>query len=280
VAGCCQIQFNRYSQEAGVMQFKLKCLALAMVALGLAPQAHAEIRFGFAAEPFPPFLFKDANGKWAGWEADLMAAICTDLNERCVNVDVAWSDLIPALQAKQFDVIWSSMAITPKRQEVIAFTSAYYNTRVEMMGARTGDKDISPTHLSGKKIGVQVGTIHEDYGLKYFVHAGASLKTYDTQNAAHQDLAAGRLDYVQGAAPVISAFLATDMGKDCCELKGEVPWDSDIFGQGVAGGLRKGDVALKAKLDGAIADLVKAGTFAKITRKYPGLATMITTPTP
>jgi polar amino acid transport system substrate-binding protein len=249
---------------------------LAVAALGTT--ARADIRFGFAAEPYPPFLSKDASGQWVGWEADLMAAICTDLKEKCSSAEVAWDGLIPALESKQFDVIWSSMAITPKRREVIGFTTAYYNTRIQMMGTRTGDTDISPAHLAGKAIGTQVATIHQRYVEHYFKPAGAALKTYQTQDEANQDLAAGRIDYVEAAAPAIAAFLASDMGKACCEMKGDVPWDDEIFGEGVGGGLRKDDAALKQKLDGAIADLAKAGTFDQITAKYPGLAGLILTP--
>lgn len=254
----------------------LAALLLAVLALG--PQARADIRFGFAAEPFPPFLSKDAAGQWVGWEADVIAAICADLKEKCTSGEVAWDGLIPALQAGQFDVIWASMSITPKRQEVIAFTDPYYTTRVQVMGARTGDLDISPAHLAGKVIGVQMATIHQRYAEKYFEPAGASLKTYQRQDDANQDLAAGRIDYVQAAAPAISAFLETETGRACCELKGDVAWDADILGRGVGGGLRKDDAALKAKLDAAIADLARAGTFAQITAKYPGLPGMIITP--
>lgn len=261
------------------MKLKSALTALALAALALAPQAHADIRFGFAAEPFPPFLSKDAAGHFVGWEADVMAEICADLKETCTTGEIAWDGLIPALQAKQFDVIWASMSITAKRQEVLAFTSPYYTTRVQVMGAKTGDLDISPAHLSGKVIGVQMATIHQRYAETYFEPAGASLKTYQRQDDANQDLAAGRIDYVQAAAPAIAAFLATDAGKTCCELKGDVVWDASILGEGVGGGLRKDDAALKARLDGAITDLAKAGTFTAITAKY-GLSGMISTPKP
>lgn len=256
-----------------------RCLAVSSAFwIGTALPARADIRFGLAAEPFPPFTYKDASGNWAGWEVDLMMAICADLKEKCTSADVAWDGLIPSLQSRQIDVIWASMSITDKRREVIDFTRMYYISRVQLLGAKTGDKDITPAHLSGKTIGVQISSIHQRYAEAHFAPAGATVKTYQTQDEALEDLAAGRIDYVQGAAPVLAAFLASSQGAACCEIKADVPDDSAILGEGVGGGLRKGDTALKARLDGAITDLARSGEIARISDRFPGLSALIRTP--
>src|SRR4051794_38834672 len=103
------------------MQFTRRvALAIAAAAmLGFAAEAKADIKFGVAAEPYPPFTSKDASGKWVGWEVDLMDAVCKQMNEKCELVEVAWDGIIPALTSKQIDVIWSSMSITDKRKQTI-----------------------------------------------------------------------------------------------------------------------------------------------------------------
>ena len=53
--------------------------AAAMLA-GASSAALADIKFGVAAEPYPPFSSKDASGKWVGWEIDLMDAVCAQMN--------------------------------------------------------------------------------------------------------------------------------------------------------------------------------------------------------
>jgi len=247
-------------------------LAVAAAAIcGFAAQAKADLKFGVAAEPYPPFTSKDASGKWVGWEVDLMDAVCAQMKEKCELVEVAWDGIIPALTAKQIDVIWSSMSITADRKKTIDFTMMYYNTPTVIIGAKDGDKDISPDHLKGKTIGVQVSTIHQKYVDKYF-GAGSTVKTYQTQDEANNDLAAGRLDYIQADGMALDAFLKTDQGAACCELKSEVPDDKEILGEGVGGGLRKEDTELKAKLDAAIDALAKSGEIKKMTDKYPELA--------
>ena len=196
---------------------RLMMTAAAAMLLGFTAQAQADIKFGVAAEPYPPFESKDASGKWVGWEMDLMNAVCAQMKEKCELVEVAWDGIIPALTSKQIDVIWSSMSITDERKKTIDFTDMYYNTPTVIIGAKDGDKDISPDHLAGKTIGAQVSTTHQNYVQKYF-GAKSTIKTYQTQDEANQDLAAGRLDYVQADGASNDAFLATDAGKACCEL--------------------------------------------------------------
>jgi len=252
--------------------------ALSISLLLGAGAAQADIKFGVAAEPYPPYSSKDASGKWVGWEIDLMNAVCKQMNEKCELVEVAWDGIIPALTSKQIDVIWSSMSITDDRKKTIDFTNMYYDTPTVIIGPKDGDKDISPEHLKGKTLGAQVSTIHEKYLQKYF-GAGSEIKTYQTQDEANNDLAAGRLDYVQADGTALDAFLRTEQGQACCELKGTVPPDATILGQGVGGGLRKEDTALKEKLNAAIAELVKSGELQKITDNYPDLKPVIVLPT-
>lgn len=252
--------------------------AVAAVMFGFAAHAQAEgIKFGVAAEPYPPFTSKDASGTWVGWEVDLMNAVCKQMNEKCELVEVAWDGIIPALTSKQIDVIWSSMSITDERKKTIDFTDMYYNPAAAIIGPKNGDLDISPEHLKGKTIGVQVSTTHANYVDKYF-GATSTVKTYQTQDEANQDLAAGRLDYVQADGLALVAFLKTEQGMACCEMKATVPPDSSILGFGVGGGTRKEDTALKDKLNAAIHALAAGGEIDKITANYPELQGGLVTP--
>ncbi len=227
----------------------------------------ADLKMGVAAEPYAPFTSKDASGKWVGWEIDFMNALCADIGEKCSVEEVAWDGIIPALQAKKFDAIMSSMAINEKRKKVINFSDMYYNSASVLIGPKGADKDITAEHLKGKSIGVQVSTTHAAYAKKYFEPKGAVLKTYETQDQVNADLAAGRLDYIQADGVTLGDFLNSDQG-GCCEQKGTVPNDVEVLGVGVGFGLRQDETALQAKLNKGIADLAKAGTFAKLTETW------------
>ncbi|MDE2445999.1 MAG: transporter substrate-binding domain-containing protein [Alphaproteobacteria bacterium] len=249
---------------------KTKTLLMAALAAGTmfaAAPAYADLKMGVAAEPYAPFTSKDASGKWVGWEVDFMNALCADIGEKCAIEEVAWDGIIPALQAKKFDMIMSSMSITPERAKTINFSNMYYNSAAVIIGAKSDDKDFSPEHLKGKTIGVQVSTTHAAYLAKYYEPKGAVIKTYATQDEANADLAAGRLDYIMADGVALGAFLDSSQG-GCCEQKGAVPIDIDILGPGVGFGIRKEDTALLDKVNKGIQDLANNGTFDKITATW------------
>ncbi|WP_426128375.1 transporter substrate-binding domain-containing protein [Pararhizobium sp. PWRC1-1] len=229
--------------------------------------ATAEVRFGIMNEAYMPFFTKDASGKWIGWEVDLMDAVCAEMKETCSIVDMSWDGLIPGLQTKKFDVIWSSMSITEERKKTIDFTEKYYNTPSKMIGAKGDQAGVSPDDVAGKTIGIQVSTIQSEYYKTHFAEK-ASEKTYTTLDEAFQDLAAGRIDYVFGDAIPLMEFLKTDFGKDCCADMGNVADDQAILGSGIGGGLRKDDAALRDKLNAAITALRANGKYADLSRKY------------
>lgn len=168
--------------------------------------------------------------------------------------------------------------ISAERKKIIDFSDMYCATPSILIGEKTGDKNINPEHLKGKVIAVQGATVNERYAQKYFGAAGVEIKTYPTVVETTAALTAGNVNYVQGDPFALDAFLRTDEGKKCCELKGTLPHDYEIFGIGVGAGVRKGETALKEKLNSAIATLAKQKKFSEITKNYPELQGALSTP--
>jgi polar amino acid transport system substrate-binding protein len=131
------------------------------------------------------------------------------------------------------------------------------------------NSDITPdaAGLTGKIIGVQVSTIHATYVEKYFASVAAEVKTYQTQDEANQDLAAGRVDAVMADSIALNDFVKSDGSAGCCKIAGNVADDPDVLGLGVGFGLRKGD-PLKDTLNAAIAAIRADGTYDAITKPY------------
>ncbi len=251
------------------MKTLMKSAALAL-GLGLASfgVASAEaVKFGMAPEPYPPFASVDASGKWVGWEIEMMDAVCAEAKLECTIVPTAWDGIIPALTSKKIDVIWNSMSITEERKKTIDFTGKLYNTPTAVIGPKGVAFGATPADLKGKIIGVQVSTTHSAYVKKHFTEA-AEVKEYQTQDEANQDLAAGRLDAVQADSIALDAFLKSEQGTACCDLKGHVAEDPEVLGPGAGGGVRKEDTELRDKLSAAILALRANGKYAEITKKY------------
>lgn len=242
-------------------------LAGTAATLVMAGAAGAEtVRIGIAAEPYPPFTSPDASGDWQGWEIDIINAVCEAAELDCEIAPVAWDGIVPALLGQQIDAIMNSMTITEDRLEVIDFSEPYYNTPTVIVAPV--DMDIAPTPegLAGHVLGVQVATIHQTYAQEYF-EGDTTLRIYQTQDEANQDLYAGRIDATQADSLAMEAFLESPEGA-CCEIKGTVTHDETILGSGVGAGLRQGDTELKEAINRGIAQILEDGTYDEITSRY------------
>ncbi|MEI2686952.1 MAG: transporter substrate-binding domain-containing protein [Cypionkella sp.] len=248
----------------------MKKLAITVAAAMLAGTAAMaeQVKVGIAAEAYPPFASPDAAGNWTGWEIDFINALCKAEEMDCVITPVAWDGIIPALTSGQIDTIMASMSITEERQKTIDFSDKYYNTPAYVVGTKGVEMAPTAEGLAGKIIGVQSSTTHEAYVQKHFAPTAAEVKIYQTQDEVNQDLAAGRIDAMQADSIAMDAFLASDVGKACCDLKGAAASDPDILGKGVGAGVRKGDDALMAKINDGIKKIRADGTYDAFTAKY------------
>ena len=78
----------------------------------------------------------------------------------------------------------------------------------------------------------------------------------------------GSIDAAQADSIAMDAFLASEAGAACCELKGAVADDPEILGLGVGVGLRKGEDDLKAKFNAGIAKVLEDGTYETVSKPY------------
>lgn len=224
------------------------------------------VRVGIAAEPYPPFASPDAAGNWVGWEVEMINAVCAAAEMECEITPTAWDGIIPALVSGRIDAIMASMSITEDRLQTIDFSDPYYNTPTVIVGQRGMEMEATPEGLAGMVLGVQVSTIHQTYAQQYF-EGETEIRTYQTQDEANQDLAAGRIDATQADSLAMDDFLNSEAGA-CCELKGAVAHDEAILGAGVGVGVRKGDDALREQFNAGIAAILENGTYDEITARY------------
>ncbi|MCW3482064.1 ABC transporter substrate-binding protein [Neisseriaceae bacterium JH1-16] len=253
------------------MNKKMISLALALLAAsGLASAADwtgKTIRLGIDPT-YPPFEYKTPDGKLAGFGVDIAEALCQQLHARCVWVENSWDGMIPALQARKIDAIASSMLITPKRQEQIAFSNKISNAPSRLV-AKSGST-LQPTvaSLRGKRIGVEQGSTQEAYAKALWAPAGIEVVSYQNQDLVYNDLVSGRLDAsLQSTIQASGGFLKKPIGKGFAFSGGQID-DPKFFGIGDGIGLRKEDVALREDINKAIATIRANGTYQRINNKY------------
>lgn len=225
------------------------------------------LKFGLEAQ-YPPFESKSATGELQGFDIDLGNAVCAAASVKCDWFDTSFDGLIAALQARKFDAINSAMNVTEKRRQAIDFTNVIYRVPTKLIAKK--DSGLLPTveSLKGKHIGVLQGSIQESYAQAHWAPKGVDIVSYQDQNQVYLDLASGRLDGTLVLAPAgQSGFLSRPDGKDYAFV-GDAVRDDKILGSGIAFGLRKGDTALKEKLDAAIAKVQQDGVVKSLSKKY------------
>jgi len=242
------------------MQNFKKIFLAAAVTLAFSAGAVAEtLKMGIEAA-YPPFNNKDASGQVVGFDVDIGNALCAKMKVECTIVTSDWDGIIPALNAKKFDFLISSMSITDERKQAVDFTNPYYSNKLQFVAAKNVELKTDKDGLQGKVIGAQrstlAGTWMEDH------MPGVKVNLYDTQENAYLDLTSGRLDGILADKYVNYEWLKSDAGK-AYEFKGDPVEESDKIGIAV----RKGD-AIREKLNEALKEIVADGTYKKINDKY------------
>ncbi|PVW49198.1 transporter substrate-binding domain-containing protein, partial [Klebsiella pneumoniae] len=164
--------------------------------------------------------------------------------------------------------IISSLSITEKRQQEIAFSDKLYAADSRLIAAK--GSPIQPTleALKGKHVGVLQGSTQEAYANDRWRSQGVDVVAYQNQDLIYSDLAAGRLDAaLQDEVAASEGFLKQPAGKDFA-FAGPSVKDKKYFGDGTGIGLRKDDAELKAAFDKALGEMRKDGTYDKMAKKY------------
>ncbi|NOV16594.1 transporter substrate-binding domain-containing protein [Ensifer adhaerens] len=262
-------------------------LTTLLVALGGTAAAQDKVLTIATEGAYAPWNFSGPNGTLDGFEIDLAKVLCERMKVKCEIVAQNWDGIIPSLTARKYDAIMAGMSITPKREEVIAFSTPYAaginafavaadSPLADMPG--TGESysldsqaDEAKAHideiaklLDGKAVGVQGSTTASAFMETYFKDA-ADIKEYKSTEEHNFDLVNGRVDAVLANATVLTESLAKpDM--QGAKISGPL-FSGGIFGF-IAVGLRKEDTALKMQFDEAIEGALTDGTVKELSLKW------------
>ncbi|MBC7993758.1 MAG: ABC transporter substrate-binding protein [Rhizobacter sp.] len=251
------------------MKKLLSLIALLAAAAPFASSALAseplKLRVGVEGA-YPPFSSVGPDGKLKGFDIDIANALCTEMKAQCTLVQQDFDGMIPALQARKFDLIVASLSITPERLKVVDFSNKYYKTPNRLIVKAGVVIDGSPESFKGKRIGVQRSSTNDRFASARF--SGASITRYAKQDEAYLDLAAGRLDAtLVDAVAGDAGFIKTPGGKGYA-FTGPAYDDPEFFGRGVGVALRKGETTLRDQLNSAIASMRSKGIYKKIQDQY------------
>ena len=231
----------------------------------LAAEANTTLRVGVEGG-YAPFSVKLPDGSFSGFDIDIAHAVCAQLKVQCVLVEIGFDSMIPALKVRKIDAIVASMAITNERKKAVNFSDMYFDGQSRMVARKDAKFEVTAEGMSGKRIGVQRGTIQANFvGVAF---GKSHITRYATLDEVFVDLANGRLDAVlDDTVSANEGFLKLPNGKDFAFI-GPIFRDPKYFGDGVGIAMRKSDTELLARVNQALAEIRRNGEFKKIQDKY------------
>lgn len=227
-----------------------------------------KITIGFD-NTFVPMGFEDASGKNVGFDIDLATAVFDQYDIEIEWQPIDWDLKETELNNGNIDLIWNGYTATDARRELVLFTHTYMANEQVLVTKKTSGID-SAEAMEGKRLGAQAGSsgyqVFTDFPevLKDLVDGGDATQ-YATFNEALIDLKNDRIDGLLIDRVYANYYLEQEgiLG----DYNVIVP---DYAGESFAVGARKSDKILVDKVNTALKDLYKNGTFGEISDKWFG----------
>ena len=104
---------------------------------GLPQQVDTPTSLQVAIIQRPPFVYKDANGSWAGYSIDLFEAVAESaaIEYQFEEVEV-FTDMIDGVRAGQYDLAVANISITPERESFLDFSQPIYDSGFQIVASR------------------------------------------------------------------------------------------------------------------------------------------------
>ena len=245
----------------------LAALAAAVLAAGTTVTAGETVRIATDA-PYAPMEYLNPDGTFTGFDIDLGNELCKRAGFECTWQDQEWEGMFPGLLSRKYDAIMSSMTINERRRKQALFSDAYIVVPSAFFVAVDSPlTEISEDTLRDKRIGVQRGTVQDDYVSATYGKI-ARIVRYQTGGDVTVDMEVGRLDtaffdQITGQSDLIEAHPGKyhQIGPDLVEPK-------EYFGEGFGIAFRKRDTALAEAFNRALAEVRADGTYARIYEQY------------
>lgn len=207
---------------------------------------------------FEPMDYKDENGEWIGFDADMAKAFAESLGVEVEFVEIDWDNKILELDGKTIDCVWNGMTLTSEVTSSMECSKAYCNNaQIVIVPADVADQYQDKDSLKDLSFAVEAGSAGEEQ----VSELGLNYTAVKAQSDALMEVASGTSD-----AAVIDSLMAAAMvgeGTGYADLTYTVGLNSEEYGVG----FRKGS-DLAAALNDFLAESYADGSMMEIAETY------------
>ena len=250
----------------------LLCLVLAAVSLAVFAESESDKAYVVGKgklivgiTDFEPMDFKDENGEWIGFDADLARAFAEYLGVEIEFQEIDWDNKVLELDSKNIDCVWNGMTLTDEVLSAMECSQPYMNNaQVVVLPMSRIPEFTTVEDLASLVFAVEAGSAGE-----------AEIDALGYQTNAVQNQAAALMEVKAGTsdAAVIDALMAAAMigeGTSYEDLGYTLPLNSEVYGVGFRTG---SDLA--AELDAFLAAAAEEGALQALAEAYGVQAALI-----
>ncbi|HKM22449.1 MAG TPA: transporter substrate-binding domain-containing protein, partial [Lachnospiraceae bacterium] len=204
---------------------------------------------------FPPYEYYEGD-EVVGIDAEIAAAIAEELGMEFKIEDMAFDSIIAAVQSGKADIGVAGMTVNEDRLKNVNFSTPYTES-AQVIIVKDGSAVATPDDLTGKKVGVQLGTTGDIYAGDI---ADATVERYNKGFEAVQALLQDKIDAVIIDREPAKVFVTQN--------EGLVIVDEEFTVEDYAIAISKDNEELLAKINDALAKLEESGKLQEIKDKY------------
>ena len=176
---------------------------------------------------FAPMDYKDEDGNWIGFDADMAATFAAWLGVDVEFVEIEWDNKVLELDSKSIDCVWNGMTLTDEVMAAMTCSNAYCNNaQVVIVPVDVADKYQTAEDCADLVFAVEAGSAGE----AEVTALGYECTPVQSQASALMEVAAGTCD-----AAVIDSLMAAAMvgeGTSYENLTYTAPLNSEEYGVG------------------------------------------------
>ena len=230
--------------------------------------------------PYPPFEMFDKAQKLIGLDIDLGDMIAARLGTKARWTSIDYNGVIPALQARKYDMVLASIGDTTEREKALDFVN--YSKQGQILVVKKGNPEgiTGLQSLCGKVMSVEAGNIPKGYFISLTKKCSSlglkdmTMKELPKTSDAILSLKSGSSSAIYLGVATAADLLTTAEGS-AFQIVTPVGKPFGYIPRYVGAGIPKATPKLRDAVKAALESLLKDGTLLKLYTKY-GQAIILT----